>query len=286
MILLNYVDCEHKVLMPRTNITAHVKRMLNTLIRVASIRSGDWMPKPKPPAPIQKETAAIASDPDVLASSLLALGPPIWKFISTVSNIDFLLSINEQKFAVLFDFMENTGWILIMLFGAGWLGVKYARGDWRTKQQGSPSWGLVIAVGLMTFMFGVLLAVKSTGAVPNVIGQWSLQNGQCSVVVDTAKLGSFRKDYKLAVVCGVLDPKKDRMEDENISVSAPFTIVAGGVPILVPTRPAMAPLLQQGAAQVWFDPIIVPNDVSVDKITRLSDVRKLGGKILRPEYFN
>jgi hypothetical protein len=244
------------------------------------------MGKPKTPPQAKGIAAAIATDPDVLAPSILAAGSAIWKFISSVSNVDFLLSINEQKFAVLFDFLENTGWILLVLIGAGWLGIKYIRGDWGV-QKTSPNWGLVIAVGLLAFMFGVLLAVKSTGAVPNVIAQWSLQDGKCSVAVDTTKLESFRKNYKLAVVCGVSDPLKDKMDDEAISVSAPFTIVPGGVAIIVPTRPAMAEVLKHTMpAQVWFDPIILPNDISVEKVTKLSDVTKLGGKILRQQFFN
>jgi hypothetical protein len=231
--------------------------------------------------------AAIAHDPDVVASSLLAFGSPLWKVISNISNVDFLLSINEQKFALLFEFLESTGWFLIMLVGLGWFGLKYIRSDWRV-QEGSPTWGLATAIGLMAFLFGVLVTVRATGSVPNIVAQWSIQDGNCSTVVDTTKLVSFRKDYKLAMVCGVIDPLKDRQEDESIGVSAPFTIVPGGIPIIAPPRPAMAAVLQNNVQphQIWFDPIILPNGISVDKIAKLSDVPRLGGKILRPQFFN
>jgi hypothetical protein len=38
--------------------------------------------------------------------------------------------------------------------------------------------------------------------------------------------------------------------------------------------------------QVWYDPILIPNNVSPAKISKLFDVLSLGGKILRPQYFN
>lgn len=206
--------------------------------------------------------------------------------ISNVSNVDFLLSINEQKFAVLFDFLENTGWFLITLAGVCWLIVKLLHRE-QIKARPSPTWALAASIALMTFMFGVLIAVKSTGAVPSVITQWTLQNGQCVAMVDTSKMEGFRKNYKLALACGITDPLRDRIEDEAISVSGPYTIVPGGVPITVPTRPAMAALLKPAIQQqIWFDAIILPNDISTDKVTRLSDVSKLGGKILRPGFFN
>src|ERR1700731_26674 len=90
-------------------------------------------------SPPAQTATDFATDPDVIASALLTFGSPIWKFISNVSNVDFLLSINEQKFAVMFDFLENIGWFLIILIGGGWLFIRFLHRDQR-KQRPSPSW--------------------------------------------------------------------------------------------------------------------------------------------------
>jgi hypothetical protein len=66
-------------------------------------------------------SAKIISDPNVQASALLAVGSLLWKGISVASNIDFLLTINEERFKIFLDFLEGPGWILLTIAGIAWL---------------------------------------------------------------------------------------------------------------------------------------------------------------------
>jgi len=161
---------------------------------------------------------------------------------------------------------------------------------------------LTLSSVAVAFLFGILIAISSSGGVPNIITAWgSPDHGVCNSSIDMSKILTFRKSYKVAMVCGLTDPTKDKLDDETITVSGPYTIIPGGIQIVAPLRPAMAEkikAIQQAALaaaqanrpfaldlQVWYDPIIIPNNVSPAKISKLSDVLSLGGKILRPQYF-
>jgi hypothetical protein len=64
------------------------------------------------------------SDSEIQASLLLTIGSLIWKWVSVAANVDFLLQINEERFAVIFDFLQNTGWWLLALGGFIWLIIR------------------------------------------------------------------------------------------------------------------------------------------------------------------
>jgi len=36
---------------------------------------------------------------------------------------------------------------------------------------------------------------------------------------------------------------------------------------------------------IWYQPVLVPKDTDFSKITTLADIKKQGGKILNPAYF-
>jgi len=242
-----------------------------------------------------------AVDPDTQASAVLTFGPLIWRWISNISNVDFLLTINGEKFNTVLNFLEGPGWFLLSMIGFLWLAANWIFKSYKTPKPG-PSWSLLGTSVFVAFLFGILLAVDSTGAVPRTIVGWgSTDIHICNATVDMTKLVIFKKNYKLAVVCGFPDATKDRLEDENITVSNAFTIVAGLSPIVASVRPGMAQraaqLMQEAQAAAgnanvtvaiptWYETILLPNDVSTSKIAKLSDVMNLGGKILNSQYFN
>lgn len=104
----------------------------------------------------------------------------------------------------------------------------------------------------------------------------------------------------MAVVCGFQDATKDRLEIEEITVSNRFTITPGLQPIVVnvslPMAQKTASIIKSAqeasgkqdvsvALPVWYDVILLPNEVPTSKIAKLGDVLALGGKILNPQYF-
>jgi hypothetical protein len=251
---------------------------------------------------------ALASDPHLQAPAILTIGLLLWRLLSAISNIDFLLSINEEKFALIFAFMQNTGWWLFSIIGLCWFWIEWSRrkseADVSSKPPGP---GMVIACSVVAFLFGILLAVRSTGSVPNIVTSWGGPPGACTATFDTTRLISFASRYKIALACGIQDANTDKLEDANITFSKPFTIAAGGLAIVAPYRPAMIDHLQKmGDAakgvitgslpnqptnvavqiQVWHDPVLVPNEVTLEKVATLAELMRLGGKVLRPQYFH
>jgi hypothetical protein len=264
-----------------------------------------------------KTAKELVSDTEVQASAILAVGPAIWKWISDISNIDFLLSINGEKFNMFLSFLQGPGWILLTGIGGVWFGsIIIRRGSPGYVATKSPTWGLVGSSTVVAFLFGVFVAINSSGSVPNIIAGWGSisSDKECNATLDGSRLSSFKKNYKLAIACGINDPSVDHLEDENITISNSYTITPGAIQIVTPLREAMikqfnaikeAQLKQLNAlkeaqphlqgstpitiavqVQIWYDPILIPNDIPVSKITKLSDVTRLGGKILRQHYFN
>jgi len=138
----------------------------------------------------------------------------------------------------------------------------------------------------MAFAFGALVTVKSSGQVPNVIVGWGGNTAQCNAVVDTTRLQTFKDTYKLVLICGVENPTMDKMEDERILISNPFDIRPGGVAIVANYSHKLDELKAiQGTVQVWEMIAMMPPGVSREKISKLSDIEKLNGKILAPGYY-
>jgi hypothetical protein len=152
-----------------------------------------------------------------------------------------------------------------------------------------------------------LVATHATGSVPNIVNGWGGPLGTCTAAFDTTRLRSFSSKYKIALACGLEDATIDKLEDQTITFSNPFTIVGGGLSIVAPYRPAMREHLQKVAeaakaattgalpnqtppsvaiqVPVWHDPVLVPNGVAIEKVSSLAELIRLGGKILRPQYF-
>ncbi len=80
-----------------------------------------------------------------------------------------------------------------------------------------------------------------------------------------------------------LDPTVDPLNDDRITVSNPFEIIPGGFPIVATNGRNLDKTPRTGL----FDHFValLPKLVSIDKITTLGDVPKLGGKIIAPQYW-
>jgi hypothetical protein len=249
----------------------------------------------------KKEVTELASDGGVQASLLLTVGPVVWKFVSNVSNVDFLLGLNGEKFNMFLNFLEGPGWAALMVAGIMWFIARVAYRKYIPIKAG-PNWGLLASSAVVSFLFGILVAVNSTGGVPTLIMGWGSSDPHiCISQVNMVKLVGFAKDYKLAVVCGLGDASQDKLELETITVSNRFTITSGVQPVVTSVSPAMATkeadlfkAAQQATGNpnapvnlpIWYDVILLPNEVPASKITKLNDVLVLGGKILNPQYFH
>jgi hypothetical protein len=223
----------------------------------------------------------------IIPPIFLALGSIIWKLLDWAGRIDFILSVQNQSFAVIFQSFASYGWLVIVAVCVLWW---YQARKQAEKEQGEYriTWGLVVSFGILSFLYGVLLTVYSTGTVPNVIASYGRGDSGCQSTVDTSRLTNFKNEFHLVVACGISNPAVDQLEETGISISAPFNINPGGVAILTPYSPAMAAELKTIVPQqtgVWFQAILVPKDIDLSKISHLSEIQKQGGKIIAPGLF-
>lgn len=257
-----------------------------------------------------KQLGRVASDPALQMPALVTVGALAWRWLSALANIDFLLSFNDARAAMAFQFMQTTGWWLLALIGACWFWIEWSRRTDDATESPAPKFaaGSFVAYSTVAFLFGALIATKATGSVPNIVTGWgSALSGSCTAAFDTTRLQDFKSDYKIALACGIEDATADKLEDQTITFSNPFTIIGGGQTIVAPYRAAMTEHVKRltdtaraAAASaapnhtpnniavqltIWHDPVLVPNGVSIEKVSTLAELMRLGGKVLRPQYF-
>jgi hypothetical protein len=224
------------------------------------------------------------------APTILAIGAAVWKAFAAWGNIDFILSIREESFRMIFQFLLNYGWWILIVVGIAWALQAHENPEGYARVH----WGMVTTVGILAFIFGVLLTVYSTGSVPNIVEAYGTDGQNCFATLDTSRLTKFKDTYHIFLVCGLNDPRIDRFEDERIARSGPFNIAPGGVNIIAPfgrLADAIQELMKSSkppntvTISVWHTSILMPKDADPSEIKRLSDVPKHGGKILETGYF-
>jgi hypothetical protein len=218
------------------------------------------------PAPIPNpatKAVGLGTDPDVWASGILVLGSGAAKLLSYAEHIDFLISLRGENFKMIFDFWNGAGWWLTIGAGAGWLINRFSKRN--IPHEKGPSWGLVISCAVVAFIFGSLLSVQSSGGVPRVITQTAtpyqitpegLRGGTCAVQADGTTVVSFKKDFKLALVCTTADPTTDVLSDTHIVVSSLFEIVPGPLAISANKSPSGDFTVPRGAGGISVTPFV------------------------------
>lgn len=223
---------------------------------------------------------------------LTAAAATLWRFVEHWADVDFLLSLGSEKGARWFALFRTYGiWILpAILILALWL----VRG--RTKKTRERA--VLIVFSIFAAMWGFLAGVYSAKNLPSVMKTWGRLNfgGACDGRIDTSRLLELRRDFDLILVCAVQDPTTDITESTGISVSLPFHITDADVYIQVQPSEKMLDLQNklissqrnEGANVVYLGTIIVaaviPKGTPTEKITRLSDIERLGGRVLRDKH--
>jgi hypothetical protein len=224
--------------------------------------------------------------------TILAIGAVLLRAIAWWEDVDFILSIREEKVAMTLQLFLDWGWLVLMIVGVIW-----ALGAHKTlKDTTTVHWGMVTAIGILAFMAGALITVHAIGSMPTVLTAWGgdaiAQN--CSAVVDTTRLVGLKDKDRIVLLCGIADPSHDAMEDEKIAVSQPFTITGHATPIVAPYG-AMAEAVKQlensanstlkipnqnAGFMMWHSVAVIPRELNTSEIKRASDVAKRGGKIV------
>jgi hypothetical protein len=236
---------------------------------------------PVPPEP--EKIIGLKSDPDVWASVVLLAGGPISRGLVAFEHLEFLASVKSEGFKMFFDLWNGLGWWVVGAAGLVWLLNRFSKRN--LPHERAPSWGLLVACAFIVAVFSSLATVQSSGQLPNIVVGWGGNKDGCNSTIDTTTILSFEKSYKLMLLCGFIDPTIDKMEDERIFVSNPFDIRPGGVTIVATYTPKPAEMKDINLPYVWHMPVLIPPGVPKEKISRMSDIEKFGGKLLMPGYY-
>jgi len=209
-------------------------------------------------------------------AAILGLGDALWKFVAWLGNFDFIMSMREERLAMIFESLLKWGWLIIL----GYAVLRYFTRP-ATAERRIIHWEMVTYVGLLAFMSGVLLATRAAGGVPPVVVGWGGALDGCNGTLNTSRLVGYADKYKVAMVCSVQDPTLDQFEDERIAVSNSFTITGGAVPALIIYKGTKMEGVPHIGQLTNNDAFLFPKDEDVKSVKKLSDIRKYGGILLR-----
>jgi hypothetical protein len=144
--------------------------------------------------------------------------------------------------------------------------------------------GILAAISWIPYFFHI-----GQPEILNVIRVWGGTYENCYVTIDGTGLMKYRDEYNLYSSCGVVSSTVDKFQNEVIAISNPFSISKDQISIDVRYTPAMleifkaigTPPMQSKVPSVWAQPFLLPKNVNVSRIKRLSDVHEFGGKIIQ-----
>lgn len=216
-----------------------------------------------------------------LPPAVLAIGDIAWKVLSTWSNIDFFMSLREEKFRLVLRLFLDWGWLALLAVAAIWFLMEP-----RNRQGAGAGW--VVTVGILAFMYGVLITINASHAFPRILTEWGRSATGCWASLDTYPLRSFSKSHDLILTCGVRDPARDILDDDRITFSSPFVITGQQVTIATDYATNTKQIIANNPRPdlvIWYEAILLPKGLDRSRVKRLSDVPKENGKILREQYF-
>jgi hypothetical protein len=139
---------------------------------------------------------------------------------------------------------------------------------------------VMVGLILVCWLPFVIQAARPTH-LPVFLAAWGGALDGCNAAVDTSGFVKVADKYRLFLVCRILDPTVDGMEDDKIAISKPFQITGGLVTILIAyvQSDPIKSVVRVGA-QTGVIVVLLPKDRDGTNIRRLSDVSKEGGQIL------
>ena len=235
--------------------------------------------------PGQRKTSSQGKGPSSKSagSQVLLWGSLAWKLVGDMSNIDFLMSVQHAGLRQAFQLGLDYGiWGLALIGAVWWLSIS-------RKWVNPPSWPQTVAAfSLISFLWGLLVAVEVTTGVPRIIKSYgpAEQKLGCKATLDTSRLQKYRKDFDVGVVCGVHDTAVDMLTNTKVSISSNYNITPNELTLVAFYNPEMKKLYEERRfLNTWHLAILVPKKTDMSAIHSLADVKKYGGKILQDGYF-
>ena len=205
---------------------------------------------------------------------ILAIGGVVWKIISEISNIDFLLSIRDQEMAYVFQFVLNYGWLIILAACFVWY--------FFAKKPVAPSpTGMLVAVGLLCFLFGISVAIKAVGTNSDLVsvGSWGGVIGtnppRLHATLNTSRLINFKESHKLMLVCFHWDGRTDQLDAKQIIKSNPYDITSDSVTLFVEP-----PSEFFQSIRTMYNVLLVPNELKPEQFSSVREALVAGARVL------
>jgi len=121
---------------------------------------------------------------------------------------------------------------------------------------------------------------QQTGIPQEMIKAWAGHGTIHSMMIDGKYLSSYKNKYNLLLIGEVPMPGIDTMTSKSIKKSVVYTITDGEITLVVDMVGIPTPIQSNGYVIFYTHVALIPKNVSPDKITTLSDVERMGGKII------
>lgn len=219
--------------------------------------------------PAPKPFASRMFDADAKPPLLVTALGVAWKWVDHVSNADFLLSISDQRLAQVFQtVLLGLGPIVFIACCGIWYLVVVMRID---RRKARPNAYLIASlVALPCFAVGAIVATSHANEA-EVLRGWERVQNICVGHIDSSRLVSYKRGYKMYLVCGVSDSAVDRITDTRIHISPPFTITGGTQTITSEIDSARYAMFDR-YGQWWFQVVILREDLDMNRIKSIRDV--------------
>jgi hypothetical protein len=153
----------------------------------------------------------------------------------------------------------------------------------------------IIAIAAYTLDISDRFGWINLSAKGEIVPAWGANNGTFLMNVQSQQLAAYKDTFRMMEILEIPYADTDRMTDTNIEKSAAFTITGDSTvvalrlssPMHLNVRgPSTAKAGDTITILVSFNLVIVPQSVSGDQIRSLSDVERLGGKIITTRASN
>jgi hypothetical protein len=138
---------------------------------------------------------------------------------------------------------------------------------------------------------------------------WDTDGTACNATINGSKIIDRQDKYRVALICGFLDPTVDYLNDSRITITKGMNIHGGFIVFSADYSEEMADGLAANIRKsqakkpplpsplppgfgietrwsTWYAAVLLPKDVDTSEIHSLSDVTERGGTILQDETQN
>jgi hypothetical protein len=210
------------------------------------------------------------------AAVFLAVGSALWRAIAAWSNVDFILSVREERIAMILEFLLDWGWLIIIIVAVLWAVLAPRTSADKTKV----NFGMAIAASVIFFMTGVLATNRDSSIGLSVLPGWGGDLTDCWGTVDTSRLVGFKNRYRIVLLCGITNSRVDPFEDDQIAISEPFTITGQQTTIETSNgnlQKEVDKILPGTGSSLWHGIALLPSSVQISELKRPSDLERRGG---------